>query len=69
MKADDSLKQRLVQKINRMSIEQILLIEKFIDSLAQKDSDRMLTLAAAKLAEPALLKIWDNPDDAEYDQL
>lgn len=69
MQTDDSLKQRLVEKISRMSIEQILLIEKFIDSLAPKDSDRMLTLAAAKLAEPALQKIWDNPDDAEYDKL
>ncbi|MBD2449206.1 toxin-antitoxin system, antitoxin component, Xre family protein [Nostoc sp. FACHB-152] len=69
MQTDDSLKQRLVEKISRMSVEQILLIDKFIDSLAQKDSDQMLILAAAKLAEPALQKIWDNPDDAEYDKL
>ncbi|MBW4644454.1 MAG: toxin-antitoxin system, antitoxin component, Xre family protein [Goleter apudmare HA4340-LM2] len=69
MQTDDRLKQRLVEKISRMPLEQILLVENFIDSLYQPGSDLMLTLSAAKLSEPALAKIWDNPDDAEYDQL
>ncbi|RCJ27094.1 toxin-antitoxin system, antitoxin component, Xre family protein [Nostoc minutum NIES-26] len=69
MQTDDSWKQRLVEKISRMPFAQILLVENFIDSLYQLNSDRMLTLAAAKLSEQALQKIWDNPDDAECDQL
>lgn len=58
-----------MEKINRTPTEQILLVENFIDSLYQLNLDRMLTLAAAKLSEQALQKIWDNPDDAEYDRL
>jgi hypothetical protein len=45
------------------------LVEDFIDCLYQQNSDRMLTQSTAKLSEQALQKIWDNPDDAEYDQL
>lgn len=33
MQTDDSLKQRLVEKISRMPPEQILLVEHFVDSL------------------------------------
>jgi hypothetical protein len=25
--------------------------------------------ASAKLSEPAFKKVWDNPDDADYDRL
>ncbi len=47
----------------------MVLVENFIDFLSQQNTDVSLTIAAAKLSEPALHKIWDNPDDAEYDQL
>ena len=62
-------KQRLLEKIQKLPPEQVLLVEDFIDSLDQQNTDRSLTFAAAKLSEPVLLKIWDNPDDAEYDKL
>ncbi|MEH1770299.1 hypothetical protein [Nostoc sp.] len=45
------------------------LLPQFNDSLNQQNTDHSLTFAAAKLSEPVLLKIWDNPDDAEYDKL
>lgn len=31
--------------------------------------EERLTLSASKLSEPAFQKIWDNPDDADYDRL
>jgi hypothetical protein len=31
--------------------------------------DRCLTQAASQTAEPSLAQVWDNPDDAVYDQL
>jgi hypothetical protein len=43
-------------------------VEDFVEFLAQRD-DRQLTQAAAKLAEKAFRKVWDNPLDAAYDQL
>jgi hypothetical protein len=61
--------QRLFEKIQKLPPEQVLLVEDFIDSLALQNTDHSLTFAAAKLSEPVLLKIWDNPDDAEYDKL
>ncbi len=65
----DEMPQRLLEKIRHLVPEQILLVENFIDSLYEQEEDVNLTLAATKLSEPALQKIWDNPDDAEYDNL
>ncbi|MBW4610818.1 MAG: toxin-antitoxin system, antitoxin component, Xre family protein [Hassallia sp. WJT32-NPBG1] len=69
MQADKILEQRLLDKIRKLVPEEVLLVENYIDSLYQHSSDVSLTLGAAKLSEPALQKIWHNPDDAEYDQL
>lgn len=44
-------------------------LEDFIDFLQQRTDDRRLTEAAARLSEDALRRVWDNPDDAEYDHL
>jgi hypothetical protein len=45
--------------------------EEFTDFSSQEEdlSDTTLTLAASKLSEAAFSKIWDNPEDAEYDKL
>jgi bifunctional DNA-binding transcriptional regulator/antitoxin component of YhaV-PrlF toxin-antitoxin module len=32
-------------------------------------ADESPTMSIARLSEPALEKIWNNPDDAVYDQL
>ncbi|MEH2412268.1 toxin-antitoxin system, antitoxin component, Xre family protein [Nostoc sp.] len=69
MQAYSISEQRLLEKIQKLPPEQVLLVEDFIDSLDQQNTDHSLTFAAAKLSEPLLLKIWDNPDDAEYDKL
>jgi hypothetical protein len=69
MHTHSSLEQRLIEKIQKLPPEQVLLVEDFIDSLDIQNTEHNLTFAAAKLSEPVLLKIWDNPDDAEYDTL
>ncbi|MFN6482821.1 MULTISPECIES: toxin-antitoxin system, antitoxin component, Xre family protein [unclassified Nostoc] len=69
MQADSSSEQRLLEKIQKFPPEKVLLVEDFIDSLNLQNTDNSLTFVAAKLSEPVLLKIWDNPDDAEYDKL
>ena len=68
MQADSISEQRLLKKICQLPPEKVLLVEDFIDSLVQQNTDHSLTFAA-KLSEPVMLKIWDNPDDAEYDKL
>lgn len=69
MQADKILEQRLIEKIRQLVSEQVVLVENFIDSLSGQNEDYNLTLAATKLSEPILQKTWDNPEDAEYDQL
>ncbi|WP_414623222.1 toxin-antitoxin system, antitoxin component, Xre family protein [Calothrix sp. CCY 0018] len=69
MQTDKIPEQRLIEKIRQLIPEQVVLVENFIDSLSEQNEDYNLTLAATKLSEATLQKIWDNPEDAEYDQL
>lgn len=59
----------LIDKLEALPSERIAEVEDFIDFLKQRDSNRQLTRAAAKAAEPSLKKVWNNPDDAVYDAL
>ena len=65
----DNSQQRLIDKIRQLVPEQVVIVEQFIDSLSQQSDECNLTLVATKLSEPVFQKIWDNPDDAEYDEL
>lgn len=59
----------LIDKLEALPPERIAEVEDFIDFLKQRGTDRQLTYAAAKVAEPSLRQVWDNPDDAVYDAL
>lgn len=59
----------LVEKIRSLPPERIAEVEDFVDFLKMRDEERHLTQAASRLSEDAFHKVWDNPDDAEYDQL
>jgi hypothetical protein len=61
--------QDLFEKIRTLPADRVSEVEDFVDFLRQRDEDRQLTQAAARLSEDALRKVWDNPDDAEYDGL
>lgn len=58
----------LLEKIKGLPPERIAEVEDFVDFLAQRD-ERRLTQAAAKLSEGAFGRVWDNEEDAAYDQL
>jgi len=57
----------VVQKLKSLSSQRLAEVEDFIDFLKQRDEDHTLTKAAAATAEPSFKTIWDNPDDADYD--
>ena len=67
----DTIEQRLLAKIRKLSATKVLEIEDFIDFLYERESqsDANLTLAATKLSEATFAKVWDNPEDAAYDNL
>ena len=59
----------LIEKIRSLRPERVAEVEDFVDFLRQRDEDRRLVQAAAKLSENAFQEVWDNTDDADYDRL
>jgi hypothetical protein len=59
----------LLEKIRSLSPERLAEVEDFVDFLRQRSDDSTLSFAAMKLSEDAFRKVWDNPDDADYDRL
>lgn len=62
-------KQTLVDKILKLPEEKVQVVQDFVDSLSYDDEHVSLVRAYGKLSEEVLKKVWDNPDDAEYDKL
>ena len=61
--------EHVVQKLRALSPERLTEVEDFIDFLKQRDEDRRLTHAAMVVSAPVLEQLWDNPDDAAYDDV
>jgi len=59
----------VLDKLQRLAPHRIPEVEDFIDFLKQRDDERSFTQAVQAASEPVLEQIWNNPDDAEYDQL
>jgi hypothetical protein len=61
--------QTLIDKIRSLPAEKVAEVEDFVDFLRMREEERRLTRATARLSEDAFRRVWDNPDDAEYDRL
>ena len=61
--------EELLAKIRRLAPERVAEVEDFVDFLRQRDEEQQLTRAASRLSEAAFAKVWDSPDDADYDRL
>ena len=59
----------VIEKLQQLSFERISEVEDFIDFLKTKTEDRKLIQNAMINAENSFQKIWDNPEDADYDKL
>lgn len=62
------MQEELIEKIRSLPPERIAEVVDFVDFLAHRD-DRRLVQALSRISEPAFAKVWDNPEDAEYDNL
>jgi hypothetical protein len=67
----DTIEQRLLAKIRKLSARKVREIEDFIDFLYERESqsEANLTVAAMQLSEATFTKVWNNPEDAAYDNL
>lgn len=61
--------QPLFDKIRSLPADKVAEVEDFVDFLRYKIDDQAFTRAATQLSEGSFAKVWDNPDDADYDQL
>jgi hypothetical protein len=64
-----ALLQDLVDKISELPPDKVAEVRDFVDFLHQRSQDRQLVKASTQLSEAAFERVWNNPDDAEYDQL
>ncbi|MEJ2387319.1 MAG: hypothetical protein P8Y27_08445, partial [Chromatiaceae bacterium] len=60
---------QVIRKLEALPPERVTEVEDFIDFLSQRDNEHKLARAAMAATEPTLNAIWDNTDDAEYDNL
>jgi hypothetical protein len=58
----------LVAKIRSLPPDRMAELVDFVEFLSQRD-DRLLTQAATKASEPAFAQVWENEEDADYDNL
>jgi hypothetical protein len=70
IQTDVKSEQRILEKIRKLPFDKIVELENFIDFLYQRpNSSQDLVTTSAKLSEASFAKIWDNPEDAAYDNL
>lgn len=67
--AASSQERVLIEKLRMLSPDKLVEVQDFVDFLSQRSQDTRLLQASNKLAEDAFKKVWDNPEDAEYDNL
>ncbi len=59
----------LQEKLGFLAPDRLIEVEDFIDFLYQRDQEKQLRSNYSRVSEEALNKVWDNDDDAIYDQL
>lgn len=69
MPASNRSDEELLEKIKSLPPDKLAEVEDFVDLLRQRNDDRKLAHAVTKLSEDDFHKVWDNPDDADYDRL
>jgi hypothetical protein len=69
MAAHHRNEQELLDKIRSLPPEKVAEVEAFVDFLRQREEDRGWGERVMWASEAAFERVWDNPDDAEYDRL
>ncbi len=59
----------LTEKMQALTSDQLAEVEEFVESLQGWEQNRALSRAAAALSEPALARVWNNPEDDVYDSV
>ncbi len=58
----------MIEKIQALPFRRQAEVEDFVDFLSRRD-DELLVESAMKMSEPSFESVWDNDEDAAYDEL
>ena len=61
--------EQIQEKLEHLAPERLAEVEDFIDFLSQRDQDKRLRHDYSHASEDVFNQIWDNDDDAAYDNL
>lgn len=61
--------EELFEKLRSVPADKIAAVEDFVDFLRQRDAEHRLATSITRFSEDAFHKVWDSPDDADYDRL
>ncbi len=61
--------QGLIEKIRKLPPQRLAEVADFVDFLHMRSDDQHLTQIAAKASEASFATVWDNDEDAAYDQM
>jgi len=59
----------LIAKLRQLPPQRLAEVEDFVDFLRSREDGQSLTQAAAKMAEASFAAVWNNDEDAAYDQM
>jgi hypothetical protein len=60
---------RLIDQLNRLPPERVAEVADFVDFLKVREQDHAFSRELAHVSEPLLTRLWENPEDAAYDEL
>ncbi len=61
--------QVLIEKIRQLRPQRLAEVEDFVDFLRTREDDHRVVTAAARVSEASFAAVWNNEEDAAYDQL
>ena len=61
--------QGMIEKIRHLQPHQVWEVENFIDFLSQRSRNEPIREEFIELSEAAFARVWDNSEDAVYDNL
>ncbi|WP_201223312.1 MULTISPECIES: hypothetical protein [Halochromatium] len=61
--------EQVKEKLTHLPSDRLIEVNDFIDFLQQRDRDRSLRQAYTRASEHAFREVWDNDEDAAYDNL
>ena len=65
----NTTEQDLIDKIRQLPPRRLAEVEDFVDFLRLREDSQQPIRAAAKVSEPGFAAVWNNDEDAAYDQM